>query len=144
MTPKQISIARRKIWDSICFTLDESWVIGELLEKHKQLPESSTVELYIKSKARSNINSRIDTEISAEAELLSKLRQYIPNKASRSFIFTVFNDTCKKAFQLGAYHTKENGYVPAFFDTLTQEYDTLRLTLYNEIEKELNNESSNP
>ena len=140
MTEQEISNARRKIWDSIYLALDESWVIGELLEKYKQLPESTDIELYIKFRERANINSRIDKEISAEAELLPKLRQYIPNKASRSFILTVFNDTCKRAFQLGAYHTKASEYVPAFFDMLTQEYDALRLTLHNEIEKELNNE----
>ena len=139
MTQHQISTARRKIWESIYLALDESWVIGELLEKYKQLPESDAAELYLKSKAGFNINSRIDKEISAEAELLPKLRNYIPNKASRSFILTIFNQACQKAFQLGSYHAKTN-YNPTFFGALTLDYDSLKNTLHTEIEKALNNE----
>lgn len=140
MTQQEISNARKDIWNSIYTAVDMSYYIGEGLTQYKGLPEEDGIDRFKKSQYKLSINDNINREISAEAQVLEKLKLYIHDKAKRTIILDHFNAACNRNFKMGLLYSEEDDYETEVYNELDESYNYNMRELHKEIEGALNDE----
>lgn len=144
MTQKEISNARKDIWNSIYTAVDMSYYIGEGLTLYKGLPEEDGIDRFKKDKYKMSINDNINREITAEAQVLEKLKLYIHDKTARTIILDHFNAACNRNFRMGLIYDTVLIYDDmddaTEYNELDESYNYNMRELHKEIEGALNNE----
>lgn len=140
MTQKEISNARKDIWNSIYTAVDMSYYIGEGLTQYKELPEEDGIDRFKKDKYKMSINDNINREIRAESQLLEKLKLYIHDKTARIIILDHFNAACNRNFKMGLLYREETDYETETYNELEESYNYNMKELHKEIEGALNDE----